>query len=158
MPPINLDDVDRGILYMLQEDARNNVAASIAEEVGVSPNTVRSRIERLEDAEIIQGYHPHINYEKAGYLLHVIFVCSVPISNRAGIAEKALGIEGVVEVTEILSGHQNLSVKSLGENSDDITAIAEQLEELGVEIFDERFIKRVRPKPFSHFGREIVEE
>lgn len=158
MAAIDLDDVDRGILHMLQEDARNSVAADIAEEVGVSPNTVRSRIERLEEADIIQGYHPDIDYERAGYLLHIIFVCTVPVSKRAEIAEKALKIEGVVEVTEILSGHQNLTVKSIGENSDEITAIAEQLEELGLEITNERFIKNVRPQPFNHFGRGAVEK
>lgn len=158
MDSFDLDEVDRGILHMLQKDARNNVAATIAEEVGVAPNTVRSRIERLEGAAIIQGYHPHVNYEKAGYQLHVNFVCTVPVSQRAELAEKALGIGGVVQVTEVLSGHQNLTVETVGSNSDDITAIAEQLEQVGLQIHDERFIKNTRPKPFDSFGREVVEE
>lgn len=158
MNPIDLDEVDRGILQLLQEAARNNVASTIADEVDVAPNTVRNRIERLEEAGVIQGYHPHIDYEEAGYQLHVVFVCTVPVSKRAELADKALGIEGVVEVTEILSGHQNLAVEVVGDGSDDITTIAKQLEEFEIEIQDEQFLKNVRTQPFDHFGVAAVED
>ena len=57
-----LDDVDRGILYALQRDARN---VTIAEEVDVSASTVRNRIGRLEDIGVIEGYYPKINSERA---------------------------------------------------------------------------------------------
>lgn len=158
MAQSTLDDVDRGILQLLQEDARNNVASDIATKIGVAPNTVRNRIERLEAAGVIQGYHPTIDYERAGYQLHVIFVCTVPISKRETVANAALDIEGVIEVTEILSGHQNLEIEAIGSDSDDLTAIAEQLEEIDVNILDERFVKNVRPQPFNHFGGDIIDD
>lgn len=58
-----LDELDRGILHCLQEDARNNSAADIAEKVGVTANTVRNRIQRLEEEGVIQKYTPIIDYE-----------------------------------------------------------------------------------------------
>lgn len=158
MSHLDLDDVDRGILHLLQEDARNHVASTIAKEVDVSPNTVRNRIERLEDAGVIEQYLPQINYERAGYQLRVLFVCTVPIGKRETLANEVLGIAGVVEVTEILSGKRNLTIEVVGTDTNDITAIAEQIEELDIDIEDERLMKRVHAIPFDHFGREIVEE
>lgn len=154
----DLDAIDRGILHLLQEDARNNVASTIADEIGVAPNTVRNRIERLEAAGIIEGYYPHINYERAGYQLRVIFVCTAPISRREELANETLNIDGIIEVIEILSGNQNLAVEAVGSDSDDITAIAEQLEELGLEIRDEWFLKNVRPSSFDHFSTGAGED
>lgn len=48
-----LDEVDRGILYLLQKDARHNTNKEIGDAVGVSPGTVRNRIENLEEAGVI---------------------------------------------------------------------------------------------------------
>lgn len=158
MDSFELDDVDRGILHLLQDDARNNSASNIAEEVDVAPNTVRNRIERLEEYGVIQGYHPHIDYEQAGYQLHVNFVCTVPIVDRRDIADQMLDIGGVIQVVEILSGRDNLAVEAVGEDSEDITDIASQLENIGCEIDDEWFIKNTRVQPFNHFGVEVVEE
>lgn len=157
MNSFELDDVDRGILHLLQEDARNNSASNIAEEVGVAPNTVRNRLEQLESAGVIQGYTPHIDYERAGYHLHVKFICSVPVSDRNAFADDVLGIEGVVRVVEILSGRDNLVIEAIGENSDDLTAIASQLESIGVEINGEQFVKSSHVQPFDHFGVSVAD-
>ncbi|SDR42751.1 Lrp/AsnC family transcriptional regulator [Natronobacterium texcoconense] len=156
MDSLTLDDVDRGILHMLQQDARNHSPAAIAEEVDVAPNTVRNRIERLEEHGVIEGYNPHINYERAGFQLHVLFVCTVPVSDRHALAEQALEIEGVVRVIEALSGSENLILEAVGEDSDDITGIATQLEDVGCTIRDEQFLKEMHVQPFDHFGEEVV--
>jgi len=49
--PPALDNVDRGILQMLQDDARSNSPRDVADAIGVSPNTVRNRIEKLYSDE-----------------------------------------------------------------------------------------------------------
>lgn len=158
MEPVNLDDVDRGILHLLQIDARNNSAADIAEAVDVAPNTVRNRIERLEENSVIQGYYPHINYEQAGFQLRVIFICSASISQRGEFAEKALECEGVITVSEILSGHENLAIEAVGDTSEDITGIGSALEDIGLTIHDEWFLKSTRVKPFDEFGKGEAED
>lgn len=151
---MELDDVDRGIIHMLQKDARNNSASVIAEAVGVAPNTVRSRIERLEEHGVIDGYYPHIDYEQAGYQLRVIFVCTVPVSDREAFADDVLATDGVVGVIEILSGRENLAVEVVCDDSDQLTAIASQLQDLGCNIGDEWFLKNSRSQPFDNFGSE----
>lgn len=158
MTRLDLDDVDCGILHLLQLDARNHSAAEIADEVGVAPNTVRNRIERLEDAGVIRGYHPEIDYECAGFQLHVIFICTSSITQRDERAEQALQLEGVVSVSEILSGDQNLAVEAVADTTDEVSQIGRGLEEIGLKIHDEWFLKSMRVKPFDDFGREVVEE
>lgn len=152
MANYELDAVDRGILHLLQEDARNNTPAAIAEVVGVAPNTVRNRLERLEGEGIITGYHPHIDYERARYQLRVWFFCTVPISERTETADRLLTIDGVVRVAEILSGQHNLAAEVVAESSDDLTGIAAEIEGVGGRIENEMFVKNTRVQPFDHFG------
>lgn len=49
----DLDDVDRSVLYVLQQDARGTTAQEITDQVEVSASTVRNRTETLEDARVI---------------------------------------------------------------------------------------------------------
>ncbi|WP_340102303.1 Lrp/AsnC family transcriptional regulator [Salinibaculum salinum] len=158
MEPPALDNVDRGILHMLQDNARSNSARDIADAIGVSPNTVRNRIEKLEANGVIQGYHPQINYEQAGFQLQVVFVCTTPVTDQSDLADQVFDIPGVIEIHEILSGHDNLTVRAVGHDSDDLTQIATTLEDLGLTITDERFLKNTRVRPFNHFGVEEIEE
>lgn len=158
MNPPELDDVDRGILHMLQQDARNTTPGDMADEVGVVPNTVRNRIARLEESSVIQGYHPQIDYEKAGFQLWAYFTASVPISDRREFADKALDVEGTIGVVEILSGRTNLIIEAVSANTEDLTRIASELEDLDIPIEEERFIKSSRVQPFDNFGRQVAEE
>lgn len=157
MKPPELDDVDRGIVQMLQEDARNNSASVIADEVGVAPNTVRNRIDRLEEQGVVRGYHPHIDYERAGFQIRVIIVCTVPVAERHEFADEALAVDGVVRVIERLSGHENLAVEAVGTDGNAVTSVASGLEAIGCEISDEWFLKNDRVQPFDGFGSEEVE-
>lgn len=154
--PPALDETDRAILHLLQVDARNT-ASNIADEVGVAPNTVRNRINRLEENDVIVGYHPQINYEKAGFQLHIALTCTVPVSTRRQLAENASKIEGVIGITEILSGTENMVIEVVGTDGDDITRIATALEGEGLKIQNERIIISDYVQPFNHFGASAIE-
>lgn len=58
-----LSSKDRELLLLLQENARESIA-SLARKLGVSRATVQERIQRLETAEIIEGYSVKINKSK----------------------------------------------------------------------------------------------
>ncbi|WP_238532882.1 Lrp/AsnC family transcriptional regulator [Halalkalicoccus jeotgali] len=66
-----LDDLDREILYELQQDARKTTHEEISTTVGVSQSTVRNRITALEEAGVIKTYAPELDYERAGFSLRV---------------------------------------------------------------------------------------
>jgi DNA-binding Lrp family transcriptional regulator len=142
----DLDEVDRAIIYALQEDARNNTNAAISERVGVSASTVGNRIQRLEATGILTGYAAAVDYEAAGFPLEVLFVCTAPIADRADLVAGALDVVGVVNVREMMTGDGNVHVLAVGSSNDDLTRIAERLDDLGFEMGDEYLVKNERTR------------
>ncbi|WP_276245564.1 MULTISPECIES: AsnC family transcriptional regulator [unclassified Haladaptatus] len=43
-----LDAVDKGVIYALQQNARDATTLAVGEQLDVSASTIRNRIERLE--------------------------------------------------------------------------------------------------------------
>ena len=154
----HLDDVDATILHHLQTDARNTSAADIAEDVDVTPNTVRNRIGRLEDQGIIDTYVPMIEYERAGYPLQVVIACTAPIPERPALASEAMTIDGVTHVREMMTGSRNVRVTAVAAEGEWITEIASELHELGLEIEEEQLVKNDYLQPFNHFASGPIEE
>lgn len=146
-----LDELDRHILYALQQDARHTSSRDIAEEYDVSASTVRKRIQRLEEEGIISGYHVAIDYEKAGFPLHAKLICSAPIPEREELAEQALDIPGVEAVREIMNGHDNVYINILGVDHDDLSRIGQELYDIGLEIEDEQIIRNEYVCPYRGF-------
>lgn len=148
---VEIDNVDRGILYELQRDARNTTAQDIADKTGVSASTVRNRIDHLEETGVIEGYHPKINYEAAGLPLQVLFVCTAPPADRADMVEKILGIRGVVEIRETLTGQQNLFVEVVADDTSDMVRISDAIHNLGLSVESSEILRQRRVQPFNHF-------
>lgn len=65
---MELDQISWSIISRLQDNARASYA-DIGREVGLSAPAVAERIQKLEEAGIINGYHIDLNYEKTGYAL-----------------------------------------------------------------------------------------
>jgi DNA-binding Lrp family transcriptional regulator len=146
-----LDDLDRAILGELQRDARHASSSDIAERMDVSASTVRKRIQRLESEGIVTGYHATVDYERAGYQLHMLLFCTAPIPEREELGRQALEIPGVVGVREIATGEENLLVTVVAEDSDDLTEIARSLSELGLGIAEEELLRADSVVPFHGF-------
>ena len=68
---MHLDETDIKILKALTLDARLS-SRQIAKQCGVSIGTVLSRIKRMENEGIIQGYSALLDHEKLGYELTVV--------------------------------------------------------------------------------------
>lgn len=74
-----LDAIDRGILYHLQEDAHQSLT-DIADALDVAVNTVRNRIEKLENEGVIKGYTVDVDYSRADVQHHYLFFCTVRVN------------------------------------------------------------------------------
>ncbi|WP_226021301.1 Lrp/AsnC family transcriptional regulator [Halomicrobium salinisoli] len=153
-----LDEVDRGILHLLQSDARNQTPVDMAESLPVSAQTVRNRIEKLEDRGVIEGYVPVIDYEEAGFPMRVKFACTAPVDRREELAEEALEISNVVHVEEMLSARRNLLPLAVTRNAEEITSVTEALDDLGLRIESERLLRTRHRQPFDHFGEDAVSD
>jgi DNA-binding Lrp family transcriptional regulator len=154
----DLDDVDRSVLYLLQRDARNTTAQEIADTAGVSASTIRNRIDELETDGIIRGYHPEINYEAANLPLQITFVISAPPTELQDYSEQIRGIQGVIDVREMLTGRRNIHVDAVGTSTGDITRITDAIHDLGVEIESSEMMRRRHVQPFNHFFLQGAEE
>lgn len=146
-----LDDVDRGILYLLQMDARNTTSQDIADKVGVSASTVRNRIDRLEADGVIKGYQPEIDYEAADLQLRIMFVVTAPPKKRTEIVDRLMDVKGVVDVAEMLTGRHNIQVEVVARNATEIARITDSIHDIGVEVESSEIIKQRKQQPFNHF-------
>ncbi|MFC7007916.1 Lrp/AsnC family transcriptional regulator [Halalkalicoccus salilacus] len=146
---VTLDEVDRGVLHLLQQDARNTTAEEIAERVGVSASTVRNRIGKLEEDGVIQGYQPILDYERANLPLHVLFICTVQPDRRDEMAEKVLDVKGVVTVKEMITSVENLHIEAVGKDTDDLVRITDVLQRMELEVGSAELMKRELIRPFN---------
>jgi DNA-binding Lrp family transcriptional regulator len=62
----DLDDIDRDIIRILQENAKTSYR-EIQDKLGISIGTIHNRITKLESSEIIEGYTLKLNNIKLGY-------------------------------------------------------------------------------------------
>lgn len=148
------DEIDKRILYHLARDARNTAAPAIADEVEVTPATIRNRIRQLEEHGILRGYHADIDYERIGGRVTYQFDCTAPVPDRDRLARAALEVSGVVTVRELMTGHANLAITVVGVDTDDVSRIASELSDLGLEIEDEGVIEEEYHHPYHPFGPE----
>ena len=146
------DEIDKRILYRLTQNARDISAPEIAEEEEVSPATIRNRIKRLEEDGIIEGYHAEIAYDKIEGRLVNLYKCSSKVQDRSSLARKALQVPGVVHVREVMTGGEDIHVKAVGKDTDDLSRIANQLVELGLVISDEDLVQGEYFHPYHDFG------
>jgi len=151
MDDANIDDVDRAILYALQEDARNMSSGDIAKRTGTSDSTVRKRIQRLESDGVIKGYSAEVDYQQSGYPLRMLLYCTASIPQRGELVPRILEIDGVVSVQELVTGEQNLLVTAVGESDNDITPVAQELLEMGLTVADEVLVRSHVTTPFGEF-------
>ncbi|MBM1106316.1 Lrp/AsnC family transcriptional regulator [Aurantibacter crassamenti] len=66
-----IDDLNWKILECLQVNARESFA-NIGRKVGLTPPAVAERIKKLEDLEILTGYHAVVSHSKTGHALRAI--------------------------------------------------------------------------------------
>ncbi|MEE8324009.1 MAG: Lrp/AsnC family transcriptional regulator, partial [Candidatus Bathyarchaeia archaeon] len=72
----NLDDVDKNILRILQDDCRTSYTA-IARELDVAESTVRYRVDKLKREGVITGYIALLNPRKIGLEITAIALIKV---------------------------------------------------------------------------------
>lgn len=98
-PAPRLDDVDRRILDLLEEDGRRTIA-EVADRVHLSPAPVKRRIDRLEAEGVIMGYTARIDRSKFGPYLDAFVELHI-----AGDAESDVTLAEVASVPEVDEVH-----------------------------------------------------
>lgn len=151
-----IDEIDKRILYYFAVDARNTATSDVADEMGVTPATIRNRIDQLEERGILRGYLADVDYKTIGGHITYLFRCTAPIPERTQLAQSALDVSGVIGVQELMSGSANLLVTVVGGDTDDINHIAGELSDIGLTIEDENVIQGEYHRPYDPFGPDTV--
>ena len=114
-----LDDKDRAILRMLQENAKATVR-EIAQKVHLSPTPVHERIKRLEDTGVISQYAALVNPAKLKKGLMIICHVSLKEHNKKSGAKFIRTMHELREVIECynISGEFDFMLKVVVENMD----------------------------------------
>ncbi|RLG21858.1 AsnC family transcriptional regulator [Candidatus Micrarchaeota archaeon] len=66
-----VDELDIKILKELRRDGRLSFR-QLANRLNVATGTIQKRIKRMEDLDIIRGYHVSIDFEKLGYKITAV--------------------------------------------------------------------------------------
>ncbi|GAA2359548.1 Lrp/AsnC family transcriptional regulator [Saccharopolyspora halophila] len=118
-----LDDVDVRLLLALREDPRATVVA-LAEKVGLSRNTVQSRLAKLEPR--LGSFERRIDPASLGYPLSAFITVRVTQQMLDALADSMAEIPEVVEVFG-LTGESDLLVRVVAVDADDLYRIAGQI-------------------------------
>jgi DNA-binding Lrp family transcriptional regulator len=109
--PRRADDVDRRIITLLTADARLS-ARAIARELGMSPGAITERIDRLEGAGIITGYHASVDIAALGFPVRAIVGVRVDRSDDAlaGVIDGLMAVRNV-QTVKLVTGEWDLLVE-----------------------------------------------
>jgi Lrp/AsnC family transcriptional regulator for asnA, asnC and gidA len=93
----DLDETDREILRILQADARTPFS-EVAREIDMSSATVHDRVNRMEEAGIIEGYHAKVDPKAVGLGISAIVGLRVQQGREEETLERLTKIGGIQEV------------------------------------------------------------
>ena len=122
-----LDDIDKNIIRILQDDARTSYR-EIQNRLGISIGTIHNRISKLRDNGIIEGYTLRLNNVKLGYKLSFL----IRINCDGKFTEKILNeIASKPEVCSVFhtTGEQSAALICRFKNSEDVHDFIRELNE-----------------------------
>ncbi|MGZ9825682.1 Lrp/AsnC family transcriptional regulator [Tsukamurella ocularis] len=123
-----LDDADRRILLVLQRDGRVSNAA-LAEEVGLAPSTVHTRVRRLADAGVIRGFFADVDPAAVGRPLRAMIAVTLRSTARHRIRQF---VESVIDLPPVidayfLAGGDDYLLHIAAVDTDDLRHLVEYL-------------------------------
>ncbi|KAA9106566.1 Lrp/AsnC family transcriptional regulator [Microbacterium rhizomatis] len=98
-PVVELDEIDRKLLFLLADDPRVS-QRQLAREVGMSPPAVGERIARLERQRVIRGYTTIVDWSALGYpgLVYI----PMTLATDAVLSEILAELRSIAELTELV--------------------------------------------------------
>jgi len=131
--PLELDEIDLGILSILQENCRVSLA-KIGEQVGLSSPSVIERVKKLEDGGLIRGYHATLDARRLG--MDITAFIGVYVSHPRLIERFESEVHAIEDVLEChhVTGSYTLLLKVKTANTSSLETLISRLRSIeGVE-------------------------
>lgn len=109
---MELDKFDIAILEALQRDARLSLQ-ELGKQVGLTASPCWTRIRRMEEAGVIEGYSVRVNPDKVGLSETVILHVTLDSHSDEALFEFGQALEGIPEVLEayLVSGDYDYYIR-----------------------------------------------
>jgi DNA-binding Lrp family transcriptional regulator len=98
--PVEIDDIDRQLLTLLQQDARTT-NADLAAKVGIAQSTCISRVRSLVKRGVIQGFHAKVNPTATGQGLQVLINVTLRATARQQLSGFMSEMKALPEVQQV---------------------------------------------------------
>ncbi|WP_323676535.1 Lrp/AsnC family transcriptional regulator [Halorubellus sp. PRR65] len=113
---MELDDTDREILRILQQDARTPFS-EVARRIDMSSATVHDRVNRMQEADVIEGYHAKVDPREVGFGISAIVGLRVEQGREKDTLDRLSAVEGVQEI-HLTTGEWDVMARVYAEDAD----------------------------------------
>jgi DNA-binding Lrp family transcriptional regulator len=130
---MNLDGTDLRILAELAENSKASYV-EIGRKLGLHPNVIGYRVNRLEDSGIIREYTTLIDYSKLGLSEQVLVAANFPsTSSREDLLKRISEIPGTVSIISSLGSPEGLFF-IVAKNKEDVNGVISKLRSMNLDI------------------------
>ena len=123
-----MDTTDRRILRVLQQDARITMTA-LAEQISMSVPATAERVHRLEEQQVIRGYHADISAAAAGYEIEVMMLATAHAGAEQSLYQMVGGRPEVVAAWD-LAGRTGLLLRVICKDMASFEALVEAFQQV----------------------------
>lgn len=147
----DLDDKDLRILEALQANARAPLAA-LGRSIGLSQPAISERVQRLEEAGVIEGYGARINTRALGLRLMAIIRLRTSHQHIKNCLQRFREMPNVVEIHRV-TGEDCFILKVLVPAPEDLEGIVDRIAGFGTVTTS----IVLRSEPARPVGRELMQ-
>jgi DNA-binding Lrp family transcriptional regulator len=153
---MNLDETDLKILAELAENSKSSYV-EIGRKLGLHPNVVGYRVNRLEESGIIREYTTLIDFSKLGLSEQVLVAANFPSGGaRDDILKQVSEIPGTVNIISSLGSPEGL-FHIVAKNKEDVNTVLSKLRSMNIDIeFASSVIKTYDEGRLGTFLRTIA--
>lgn len=126
---MELDNIDRKLIDMLNKNARCSLK-HLAASVFLSPPAVAARLERMEKAKVITGYHVSVNPEALGYRIKAFINLQVSPTDKQSFYPFIEEVPNVVACS-CVTGDYSMLIEALFENTAQLDTFIGELQRFG---------------------------
>ena len=115
---MELDETDREILRILQEDARTPFS-EIARRIDMSSATVHDRVNRMKEEGVIAGYHAEVDPKALGYDVSAVIGFRVEQGSETEVLDRLSDVDGMQEI-HLTTGNWDVIAKVYASDADEL--------------------------------------
>ena len=125
LPILDLDDVDKKLLDILQENA-DLTYAELGKILGISPSTVYTRVKRLRERGYIKRIVAEVSPEMMGYNLRSLVFLSVDVKKYNEIVNQLLKYPQIKTIYDI-TGEWTFAIEALVKDHKELTDLLDNI-------------------------------